>query len=120
MCRDHVEELIVSCRQRNSDADPALVAQLYEDFAALEREVDAVRKLRNENAASMKVQSSRICHGWHVWYGWHVHSTTRRYMKTHGTCTSCSQDRKKDRKDSNDNTIRIISIPSTGQWSRVV
>lgn len=52
--RDHVDELIVSCRQRNSDADPALVAQLYDDFAALEREVDAVRQQRNENAASMK------------------------------------------------------------------
>lgn len=52
--RDHVDELIVSCRQRNSDADPALVAELYDAFAALEREVEAVRKQRNDNAAGMK------------------------------------------------------------------
>ena len=54
-CREHVEELAENCRRRNSQADPALVAALYDEFVALDREADAVRKERNDNAASMKV-----------------------------------------------------------------
>lgn len=53
-CRDHVEELVENCQRRKADADPRLVAQLYDEFVALDREADAVRKERNENAASMK------------------------------------------------------------------
>ena len=55
-CRDNVSELVENCRRRNSNADPQLVAQLYTDYVALEQQVDAVRKERNDNAASMKVR----------------------------------------------------------------
>ena len=51
-----MDELVTNCKQRNSDADPRLVAQLYEEFAEFEREVQSVQKQRNDNAASMKVR----------------------------------------------------------------
>lgn len=50
-----MEELVQNCQRRKSDADPRLVAKLYDEFVALDREADAVRKERNDNAASMKV-----------------------------------------------------------------
>lgn len=55
-CRDHVDELVENCRRRNSKADPQLVARLYDEFTAMDRQADALRKERNDNAASMKVR----------------------------------------------------------------
>jgi hypothetical protein len=54
-----------NCQVRKVAADPALVAQLYDQFAALKQETDAVRAQRNENSASMKVRSGRsfLLHG---------------------------------------------------------
>jgi len=49
-----LEEVITNCEQRNADADPRRVAQLYEEFRTLEQEVHGVQKQRNDNAASMK------------------------------------------------------------------
>jgi lipopolysaccharide export system protein LptC len=54
--RDNVAELEENCRRRNSNADPQLVAKLYTEYVAMEQQVDAVRKERNDNAASMKVR----------------------------------------------------------------
>ena len=51
-----MDELVENCRRRNSAGDPQLVAQLYDEFVALNREADVVRKERNDNAASMKVK----------------------------------------------------------------
>lgn len=53
--RDNVQMLTENCRLRNSSADPALVAQLYEDFLQLKAESEALRASRNENSAAMKV-----------------------------------------------------------------
>lgn len=44
-----------NCRLRNSAADPALVAQLYEEFLQIKAESEALRASRNENSAAMKV-----------------------------------------------------------------
>lgn len=59
--RDNVQLITDNCRLRNSSADPALVAQLYEDFLALKAESEALRASRNENSAAMKVG------GWCQW-----------------------------------------------------
>lgn len=53
--RDNVALIAENCRLRNSSADPALVASLYEEFLALKAESEALRASRNENSASMKV-----------------------------------------------------------------
>lgn len=55
--RDNVEAVAANCRLRNSTADPALVAQLYDQFAQLKAASDALRSSRNENSAAMKVRS---------------------------------------------------------------
>lgn len=56
--RDNVQMIAENCRLRNSAADPALVAQLYEEFLQLKAESEALRASRNENSAAMKVRSS--------------------------------------------------------------
>ncbi len=48
-----------NCAVRKAAADPALVAQLYDQFTALKQETDAVRAQRNENSAAMKVGPGR-------------------------------------------------------------
>lgn len=53
---------MTNCRQRKSSGDPRLVAQLYEDFIAFEREVQSVQKQRNDNAASMKARFLAMLH----------------------------------------------------------
>jgi seryl-tRNA synthetase len=53
--KDNVEMLRRNCEVRKAAADPALVAQLYDQFTALKQETDAVRAQRNENSAAMKV-----------------------------------------------------------------
>lgn len=54
--RDNVHMIAENCKLRNSSADPALVAQLYEDFLAIKAESEALRASRNENSAAMKVR----------------------------------------------------------------
>lgn len=56
--RDNVQMIAENCRLRNSAADPALVAQLYEEFLQLKAESEALRASRNENSAAMKVRRS--------------------------------------------------------------
>ena len=53
--RDNVDALVVNCEQRNSTADPRLVAELYDGFLQLQQQADSLRQARNENAAAMKV-----------------------------------------------------------------
>lgn len=57
--RDNVQLIAENCKLRNSSADPALVAQLYEDFLELKAESEALRASRNENSAAMKVRATR-------------------------------------------------------------
>lgn len=52
--RDNVELLAVNCANRNSDADPYKVAELYETYVQLQRETDSIRNARNENSTAMK------------------------------------------------------------------
>lgn len=54
--KDNVELLRHNCAVRKAAADPALVAQLYDEFTRLKQETDAVRAARNENSAAMKVR----------------------------------------------------------------
>lgn len=54
--RDNVQMITENCRLRNSSADPALVAQLYEQYLQLKAESEALRASRNENSAAMKVR----------------------------------------------------------------
>jgi hypothetical protein len=62
--RDNVQMIAENCRLRNSAADPALVAQLYEEFLQIKAETEALRASRNENSAAMKVRGPvRTCVG---------------------------------------------------------
>ena len=40
---------------RNSQANPKLIAELYGEYLQLNKEVNSIRQERNENASSMKV-----------------------------------------------------------------
>ena len=53
--KDNVDLLISNTRARNSNADPALVVQLYEEFTLLKQEADNLRAKRNENSGAVKV-----------------------------------------------------------------
>ena len=44
-----------NCERRNSNADPRLVARLYDEFIHLQQQAESLRQARNENAAAMKV-----------------------------------------------------------------
>jgi seryl-tRNA synthetase len=44
-----------NCKARSASADPARVAQLYDEFTRLKQESDRLRASRNENSAAMKV-----------------------------------------------------------------
>ncbi|KAF6255001.1 putative seryl-tRNA synthetase [Scenedesmus sp. NREL 46B-D3] len=52
--RDNLQLVSDNCKLRDSAADPALVAQLYDDYVKLKAESDQLRSSRNENSAAMK------------------------------------------------------------------
>ncbi|GBF92787.1 seryl-tRNA synthetase [Raphidocelis subcapitata] len=52
--KDNLALVIENCKARNSNADPARVAALYDEFTRLKQESDALRAARNENSAAMK------------------------------------------------------------------
>jgi seryl-tRNA synthetase len=52
--RDNVELLTANCANRNTDAHPQKVAELYDAYVALQQETDALRNARNENSNAMK------------------------------------------------------------------
>ena len=54
-CRDNLELVSQNCINRNSQANPKLIAELYGEYLQLNKEVNSIRQERNENAASMKV-----------------------------------------------------------------
>lgn len=54
--RDNLQLVTENCRIRDSAADPALVAQLYDEYVKLKAESDSLRASRNENSAAMKVR----------------------------------------------------------------
>ena len=94
-CRDHVDELVENCKQRNATAaDPRLVARLYDEFTLLDREADGLRKERNDNAASMKVRVADNMHKLpHQWSRhWRSIRTVRRtVLETRATTVSGCQ-----------------------------
>jgi len=55
--RDNLQLVIENCKLRNSSADPAMVAQLYDEYVKLKAESDTIRTSRNENSAAMKVRN---------------------------------------------------------------
>eukprot|EP00882_Tetradesmus_deserticola_P009526 GHRQ01010058.1.p1 GENE.GHRQ01010058.1~~GHRQ01010058.1.p1 ORF type:complete len:343 (+),score=64.45 GHRQ01010058.1:102-1031(+) len=52
--RDNLQLVSDNCKVRGSAADPALVAQLYDDYVRWKAESDNLRFSRNENSAAMK------------------------------------------------------------------
>ncbi|WIA23340.1 hypothetical protein OEZ85_000104 [Tetradesmus obliquus] len=52
--RDNLQLVSDNCKIRDSAADPALVAQLYDDYVKLKSESDNLRSSRNENSSAMK------------------------------------------------------------------
>lgn len=57
---ENVEKLKVNAINRKSNADPEKVAELYAQFVELNRETDALRKQRNDNAKAMKVRADPL------------------------------------------------------------
>lgn len=57
---ENVEDLKVNAFNRKSNADPEKVAELYAQFVELNRETDALRKQRNDNAKAMKVRANPL------------------------------------------------------------
>ena len=58
--RDNVDAVAANCRDRLSNADPHLVAQLYDEFVRAQQETDKLRAARNENSSAMKVRRRRV------------------------------------------------------------
>ncbi|KAK9843369.1 hypothetical protein WJX74_011088 [Apatococcus lobatus] len=52
--RDNLELVTQNCIDRNSQANPKLIAELYGEYLQLNKEVNSIRQERNENAANMK------------------------------------------------------------------
>ena len=46
---------VQNCKNRNSNADPAKVVGLYDQFCEAQQQLDSVREERNSNAKAMKV-----------------------------------------------------------------
>jgi hypothetical protein len=55
--RENLARVAENCKARNSNADPARVAALYDEFTRLKQESDSLRAARNENSAAMKVRA---------------------------------------------------------------
>lgn len=53
--RDNLQLVTDNCRARKTSANPALVAELYEEFLTIKQQTDALRASRNENSQTMKV-----------------------------------------------------------------
>ncbi len=111
--RDNVDALVVNCEQRNSAADPRLVAKLYDEFLQLQQQADSLRQARNENAAAMKVcihfgDESSARSILRRWYG-HIGGGVRRGNWKHQLGNSSSPPAK----------ISRISLPfSRAKWTR--
>jgi seryl-tRNA synthetase len=52
--KENLEAVRANTRNRNVDADPGLVAELYDKRSAMLSDLDSLRRARNENAARMK------------------------------------------------------------------
>jgi hypothetical protein len=68
--RDNLQLVSDNCKVRNSAADPALVAQLYDDYVKLKAESDNLRSSRNDNSAAMKVSWPNEPMGLHTQQRW--------------------------------------------------
>lgn len=53
---DNIEEIKTNVANRNSNADPDRVVQLYSQWRSLQTKAEDLRTERNANAKSMKVQ----------------------------------------------------------------
>lgn len=51
---------VKNCKDRNSSADPAKIAKLYDKYCEAQQRVDKVREDRNSNAKAMKVQTASL------------------------------------------------------------
>ena len=50
-----LDKHVQNCQARNSSAEPARVASLYDQYCEAQQQVDGVREERNSNAKAMKV-----------------------------------------------------------------
>lgn len=50
-----LDKHVQNCENRHSNANPAKVVDLYDDFCEAQQQVDSVREERNSNAKAMKV-----------------------------------------------------------------
>lgn len=50
-----LDKHVQNCQNRNSTAEPAKVANLYDQYCEAQQQVDGVREERNSNAKAMKV-----------------------------------------------------------------
>ncbi len=55
--KDNVDALVKNAKDRSSNADPKLVAELYDRYVLLKMEADGIRAERNENSGAMKVHA---------------------------------------------------------------
>lgn len=53
--KDNLQLVTDNCKIRNSQANPTLVAELYDEYLKLKKDSDMLRASRNENSTSMKV-----------------------------------------------------------------
>lgn len=57
--RDNVEEVESNCRDRNSDAEPRLVAELYAKYLERNQDLADLQQARNANAKKLKGKMSK-------------------------------------------------------------
>ena len=50
-----LDKHVQNCKNRNSNANPAKVVDLYDEYCEAQQKVDSVREERNSNAKAMKV-----------------------------------------------------------------
>ena len=55
--KENLDLVVKNAEDRNSNADPRLVVQLYDKYVQLKMEADEIRAERNENSNAMKVNA---------------------------------------------------------------
>lgn len=58
--KDNLALVVKNAEDRNSNADPRLVVQLYDHYVQLKIEADEIRAERNENSNAMKASPEKV------------------------------------------------------------
>ncbi len=70
--KSNLDKLRENVKNRNSSADPDLVARLYDNWVRVLEELESVRADRNSNARAMKVCSPAVLRSSHTLLWVHV------------------------------------------------